>query len=552
MKTRNLKTKTLSILLAVVMLFGMLPMSVFAAEPTTEVPTCYCVEKCTEDSANESCDICAADYTACTGEDSAAAYSSEYAPDDVAAIQAIINASPTLKAQYNVDDPGTWADKGLVKWEDEGTLKRAKVLSLQYTVDSGEEINITDFSGTLDASALTALTELNCPGNEGLTELILPQAGNLTHLKCYETGITALDISGHLGLEFLECYDTGISVLDVSNYTALFFLDCEWTNVSSLELSKLSNLETLWCNGTNITSLDVTGNPELVHLNCSNTGITALDLSKNTKLLELYCENTQITALDLSANPLLTAIHWPASMTQPVTPEGYCITMTQTPGGTIELFRQEDENGNLYYGLTAYENPGYVFARWNGVANIISGDENTRDMTFDVNGDMEISAVFGVEERLRLSSLVLEGAALTPALSKDIFSYTASVPYDVTSINIVAQGHEGYEHQVTGTGRQELAVGENTFIVTVTVPLIQGDSSAGTLTQDYVITVTRQAKEDSPADDEPKNPSNPQTPTSPQTGDNSNLALWIALLFISGGAVVTLTVVDRKRKAVKR
>jgi len=38
---------------------------------------------------------------------------------------------------------------------------------------------------------------------------------------------------------------------------------------------------------------------------------------------------------------------------------------------------------------------------------------------------------------------------------------------------------------------------------------------------------------------------------SPQTGDSSHLALWIALLFISGGAVITLTVVDRKKRAVK-
>ena len=36
--------------------------------------------------------------------------------------------------------------------------------------------------------------------------------------------------------------------------------------------------------------------------------------------------------------------------------------------------------------------------------------------------------------------------------------------------------------------------------------------------------------------------------TSPQTGDNSNLALWIALLFISGGAVTATTVYGRKKK----
>ncbi len=40
----------------------------------------------------------------------------------------------------------------------------------------------------------------------------------------------------------------------------------------------------------------------------------------------------------------------------------------------------------------------------------------------------------------------------------------------------------------------------------------------------------------------------PADSTSPDTGDNSNMFLWIALLFISGGAVITLTVVDRKKR----
>ena len=34
----------------------------------------------------------------------------------------------------------------------------------------------------------------------------------------------------------------------------------------------------------------------------------------------------------------------------------------------------------------------------------------------------------------------------------------------------------------------------------------------------------------------------------PQTGDTSNLALWTALLFISGGAAIGTTVVSRKKK----
>ena len=40
----------------------------------------------------------------------------------------------------------------------------------------------------------------------------------------------------------------------------------------------------------------------------------------------------------------------------------------------------------------------------------------------------------------------------------------------------------------------------------------------------------------------------PDDPKSPQTGDNSNLMLWVALLFISGGAAIGTTVVSKKKK----
>ena len=44
----------------------------------------------------------------------------------------------------------------------------------------------------------------------------------------------------------------------------------------------------------------------------------------------------------------------------------------------------------------------------------------------------------------------------------------------------------------------------------------------------------------------------PDDSKSPQTGDNSNLALWIALLFISGGAVTVTTVYGRKKKRLTK
>ena len=44
----------------------------------------------------------------------------------------------------------------------------------------------------------------------------------------------------------------------------------------------------------------------------------------------------------------------------------------------------------------------------------------------------------------------------------------------------------------------------------------------------------------------------PDDSKSPQTGDNSNLALWIALLFVSDGAVTATTVYGRKKKRLTK
>ena len=51
-----------------------------------------------------------------------------------------------------------------------------------------------------------------------------------------------------------------------------------------------------------------------------------------------------------------------------------------------------------------------------------------------------------------------------------------------------------------------------------------------------------------PATGTPTEPGKPTGPDSPQTGDNSNMILWIALLFVSGGVVIGITVYSKKKK----
>ena len=50
-----------------------------------------------------------------------------------------------------------------------------------------------------------------------------------------------------------------------------------------------------------------------------------------------------------------------------------------------------------------------------------------------------------------------------------------------------------------------------------------------------------------PADSEP----NTDATTSPQTGDNSNLALWLALLAVSAAGVIGTGVYSKRRRSAK-
>ena len=96
---------------------------------------------------------------------------------------------------------------------------------------------------------------------------------------------------------------------------------------------------------------------------------------------------------------------------------------------------------------------------------------------------------------------------------------------------------------------QTLAVGTHTLGIV---------SQNGTATATFTIKATTEATEptepvtptDSAKPTDPVTPTEPTEPTnivSSKTGDNSNLALWIALLFVSGAGIAG-TIVFRKRR----
>ena len=145
------------------------------------------------------------------------------------------------------------------------------------------------------------LKMLYCYNNQ-LTKLDVSKNTALVYLDCSQNQLTELDVRQNAALWGLFCDGNQLSSLDVSNNTALDRLDCHLNNLTSLDLRYNTKLTQLGCNSNNLTSLDVSQNPELWLLNCSINQLTELDVSKNTNLKSLYCSDNQLTELDLSRN----------------------------------------------------------------------------------------------------------------------------------------------------------------------------------------------------------------------------------------------------------
>ena len=161
----------------------------------------------------------------------------------------------------------------------------------------------------LDVSENTVLQKLVCWENQ-LTSLDVSQNTALQELVCWENQLTSLDVSQNPALQKLNCGHNRLTSLDVSQNTALQELACFQNQLTSLDVSQNPALQKLDCWDNRLTSLDVSKNTELTYLKCSDNRLTELDVSKNTELTYLDCSYNRLTELDVSQNTKLTALYF--------------------------------------------------------------------------------------------------------------------------------------------------------------------------------------------------------------------------------------------------
>ena len=151
------------------------------------------------------------------------------------------------------------------------------------------------------------LKVLNCSHNR-LTKLDVSKNTVLQELVCWENQLTSLDVSQNTALQELACFQNQLTSLDVSQNPALQKLSCWDNRLTSLDVSKNTELTYLKCSYNRLTELDVSKNTELTYLDCSYNRLTELDVSQNTKLTALYFVSNKITSLQADNCTNLTVI----------------------------------------------------------------------------------------------------------------------------------------------------------------------------------------------------------------------------------------------------
>lgn len=159
----------------------------------------------------------------------------------------------------------------------------------------------------LELSKNMELTYLDCSGNK-LIQLNLPVSAKLEKLICYDNQLSALDVNSLSYLTNLSCGKNPLGTLDVSNLTLLKSLACYENGLTALNVENNSYLKDLSCGGNQLTVLDLSHNPNLTELYCSDNQLSRLDLRQNKELTTLQCFQNKLEHLDVSQSTKLQAI----------------------------------------------------------------------------------------------------------------------------------------------------------------------------------------------------------------------------------------------------
>ena len=193
-----------------------------------------------------------------------------------------------------VENTDTFPDEAfwsyLLKYVDKnrnGTLSQEE----RYAVET-INVNLMNIRSLKGIEFFPNLTELYCVGNQ-LTELDMSQNKELQTLDCVANQLTELDVSQNKKLKKLQCSANQLTSLDVSSNTALERLSCQENQLTELDVRNNTALMKLYCGKNQLTELDLSQNSKLKDLDCRNNQLTSLNVDSCAEFIDLGCEGNE-------------------------------------------------------------------------------------------------------------------------------------------------------------------------------------------------------------------------------------------------------------------
>ena len=388
----------------------------------------------------------------------------------------------------------------------------------------------TNHSGSLSSDEIAVVTQIN---------VINKSISNLTGIEYFTA------------LEKLECYYNQLTSLDVSQNTALTYLECSYNQLTSLDVSGCTALTYLHCYENQLTSLDVSENAELNTLNCSpqkaRLGVKrSEDGTWSANLAELVtgwtdkAENITKAPEEVWDEMNDTAI-WRDSGVQPTVTYDYDtgykdnnvpvkmnVTLTLVPLG---MGTEADVTG----------------ATVKNIAGVISGTEITVQLPAGspLPTEKDIAVTLSPYAAMTTAPASTDGGhtwtfTVTSEDGKTKKNYTLYIVYGVT----VESGED--DHGTVTASPNPARMGDT---VTLTVTPDPGYMLTGWEVVLGGVTVREDNTFVMPSGGVILRPIFAPIPaTPPQTGDNSHIGLWLALLLASLGGLCAAAWTARKRR----
>lgn len=257
---------------------------------------------------------------------------------------------------------------------------------------------------TLNVGKNFKLKELDCSGNQ-LKEYYPILSSGLKKLNCSNNKLTHMNLGilSGLNLEEVNCSNNKITNIVMDSVGELVKFDCSNNDLMALDVSQCFKLKELNCSGNQLMELDVGHQTQLTQLDCSNNKLTELNVKQNGGLISLICNDNQLTTLDLSQNHSLSKLNCAKNRLA-------CVDVTGISGGTITA------NGNRRpiavrtdgkFDLTTL--PGFDVGKatnWNGgsVSGTILTVENGKDeVSYQYNCGNGVKPTFIFETSLPIN-----------------------------------------------------------------------------------------------------------------------------------------------------